>query len=179
LAKLTKPHAARIAAILAQVPRSRLILKSQGFSDPDTLGYWLDVFGDYGLPPDRLSFEAWRAGPQEHLEFYRQVDIALDCFPYNGVTTTCDALWMGVPVVSLAGDRHSSRVSASLLNRVGLADLAPDTHSGFIAAAVKLANDPIRRQSLRTELRHRITQGPLGDAGRLARALEQIFETLV
>jgi tetratricopeptide (TPR) repeat protein len=176
LAKLTKAHAARMAAILAQVPKSRLILKAQGFSDPDTLEYWLDFFGGHSIPPERLRFEAWRAGTKEHLELYRQVDIALDCFPYNGVTTTCDALWMGVPVVSLAGDRHSSRVSASLLSRVDLADLASNTPDGFIAAAVKLANDPIRRQTLRDELRNRIKRGPLGDAGRLARALEQIFE---
>jgi hypothetical protein len=176
LAKLTKPHAARMAAILTQVPNSRLILKSQGFSDPDTLDYWLDFFGGHGIPPEHLSLESWRAGTKDHLELYRQVDIALDCFPYNGVTTTCDALWMGVPVVSLSGDRHSSRVGASLLSRVGLADLASNTANGFIGAAVKLANDPIRRQTLRAQLRNRIQQGPLGNAGRLARALEHIFE---
>jgi predicted O-linked N-acetylglucosamine transferase (SPINDLY family) len=91
------------------------------------------------------------------------VDVALDTFPYNGTTTTCEALWMGVPVVSLIGDRHASRVGLSLLTAVGHTDWATETAEAYIEKAAELANNRELRQSLRSTLREDLTKSTLCD----------------
>ena len=103
------------------------------------------------------------ASPAEHLATYSRVDVALDTFPYNGTTTTCEALWMGVPVVSLIGDRHASRVGLSLLTTVGHADWATETSEAYIEKAAELANNRELRQSLRNTLREDLTKSTLCD----------------
>jgi predicted O-linked N-acetylglucosamine transferase (SPINDLY family) len=91
------------------------------------------------------------------------VDLALDTFPYNGTTTTCEALWMGVPVVSLIGDRHASRVGLSLLTSIGHADWATENTEAYIEKATELAHDRPLRQSLRSTLREDLTKSTLCD----------------
>jgi len=173
LAKMTPDQTDAYAEILRAVPRSRLILKSIAFADPATARDWRANFHRLGIDDDRLDLLGWVAN-DAHLALYGRVDIALDTYPYAGTTTTCDALWMGVPVVSRVGDRHAARMGFSLLSRVGLADLAPATRDGFIKAAIDLAHDPQRRAQLRTSLRAAIISGPLGDGARLARQFEQL-----
>lgn len=162
--------------VLLAVPDSRLILKTRGLECPRTRAWIESRFMDEGVSRDRLDLRAWCDGLTAHYDSYADVDIALDTFPYNGTTTTCDAIWSGVPVVSRVGEDHRSRVGATLLNAVGLADLAADNDTEFRAAAVRLAEDHDRRSRLRMELRNRVLHGPLGDvrsfADRLGRAIE-------
>jgi predicted O-linked N-acetylglucosamine transferase (SPINDLY family) len=98
----------------------------------------------------------------------RVVGVLLDPFPFSGGLTTCEALWMGVPVVTWAGERMCGRQSASFLSRVGLGDLVGSSRAEYVSKAIGLAGDPIRRGALRAELRGRVGEGPLGDARRLA-----------
>jgi predicted O-linked N-acetylglucosamine transferase (SPINDLY family) len=105
-----------------------------------------------------------------HLELYNEFDVALDAFPYHGTTTTCEALWMGVPVVSLLGDRHASRVGASVLTAVGHPDWIANDETGYVAIARELASDPEQLKSLRQTLREDLRKGVLLDhAGQAAR----------
>ena len=100
---------------------------------------------------------------RDHLALYRRIDISLDTFPYHGTTTTCEALWMGVPVVTLRGDRHVSRVGASLLAAVGHSEWIAEDAQSYMRIATSLASDPARRAILRTSLRAEVGRSPLLD----------------
>ena len=111
------------ATLLSRLPQARLLLKGKPFADAATRALFLARLGERGVAAERVELVAWLPGAAAHLALYHRVDIALDPFPYNGTTTTCEALWMGVPVVTLRGDRHAGRVGASLLSQIGLTDL--------------------------------------------------------
>ncbi len=113
-----------------------------------------------------------------HFALYNRVDIALDPFPYNGTTTTCEALWMGVPVLTLIGDRHSGRVGFDLLTRVGLPQLAAPDAQGYVRVAAELSRDLPALSSLRQELRARLRASPLCDQNRFAREFESALRTM-
>jgi predicted O-linked N-acetylglucosamine transferase (SPINDLY family) len=121
---------------------------------------------------------AWLPGAAAHLAAYQRVDIALDPFPYNGTTTTCEALWMGVPVLTLRGDRHAGRVGASLLSQIGLMDLIAGSAKEYVEIALALANDPSRMADLRRSLRPRMAASPLCDAPAFARKIEAAYHTM-
>jgi protein O-GlcNAc transferase len=127
--------------------------------------------------PERVELAPWLP-EQAHLALYDRIDIALDPFPYNGTTTTCQALWMGVPVVALRGDRHASRVGASLLTQIGLTDLIADSIGAYVEIAVALASDPARLADLRHSLRRRMAASSLCDAGGFARKTEHAYRTM-
>jgi predicted O-linked N-acetylglucosamine transferase (SPINDLY family) len=114
----------------------------------------------------------------EYLDLHNGVDIALDPFPYNGGVTTCDSLWMGVPVISLAGPMYVSRQGVTLLTNVGLEDLIARTADDYVEIATGLANDLARLRSLRGELRGRMRNSPLTDAARLTRHLEDAYRRM-
>jgi predicted O-linked N-acetylglucosamine transferase (SPINDLY family) len=127
------------ARLLQAVPDSRLVLKGRDFEAPSVREYMLAWFERCGISSSRLELLARTAGTAEHLALYSKVDIALDTFPYNGTTTTCEALWMGRPVVTIRGGRHAARVGSSLLTTIGRPEwVAADTES-YIATAVALA----------------------------------------
>ena len=132
----------------------------------------LRLFTAQGVDRARIEVEPWRGLFNEHFAVYHGVDIALDPFPYNGTTTTCEALWLGVPVIALAGDRHSGRVGLDLLNRVGLAHLAAEDADAYVRAAVNLAKDIPALAALRRDLRERMRRSPLCDAPHFAREFE-------
>jgi predicted O-linked N-acetylglucosamine transferase (SPINDLY family) len=113
-----------------------------------------------------------------HLETYREIDIALDPFPYCGVITTCEALSLGVPVVSLAGDRVIGRYGATLLGAVGLERLVAGTVEAYVDVAVDLARDRAGRGRLRAELRERFPRSPLSDGVAYARSLEAAYRRM-
>lgn len=115
---------------------------------------------------------------KEHLNTYNKIDIGLDTFPYNGTTTTCEAMWMGVPVITLAGNVHASRVGVSLLSNVGLEDLVAKTYEEYIDIAVKLATDIERLKSLRAGLRDKMSRSPLTDAKRFTANLEMCYRMM-
>ena len=115
---------------------------------------------------------------EDHLNLYNRIDIGLDTFPYNGTTTTCEALWMGVPVVTLEGDRHAGRVGVSLLNQVGLTELIAKTPEEYVQIAVDLAKDTYKLANLRASLRPRMAASPLCDGKGFTRTLEQAYREM-
>jgi len=114
----------------------------------------------------------------EYLRLYQRIDLGLDPFPCNGMTTTCDALWMGVPVLTLPGKRPVSRAGLSLLSSVGLGDLAVSSKEDYVRMAVELAGDLPRLADLRAKMRARMLASPLMDAPRFARNLEAAYEEM-
>ncbi len=164
--------------ILEKVPGSRLMLKGHGSEDAATRRRILDSVCGNKIEPSRVVFTGRHATPQLHLQVYNEVDIALDTYPYHGTTTTCDALWMGIPVVTLAGDRHVSRVGVSLLNAVGLDELVARTPREYVEIATALGLDRARLANLRDGLRARMQQSPLMDAASHARAMEGALRSM-
>ncbi len=114
----------------------------------------------------------------DHLSLYGRVDVALDPFPYNGATTTCEALWMGVPVITLAGNAHRGRVGASLLNAVGLGRFVAETPEQYLTLAAGLAADPDHLAELRTTLRRQVNESSLCDAPAFARKVEAAYRNM-
>jgi predicted O-linked N-acetylglucosamine transferase (SPINDLY family) len=145
------------------------LIKSPYLEDSEVLASVREKLTAAGITTDRVELLGFFASPTEHLATYSRVDVALDTFPYNGTTTTCEALWMGVPVVSLIGDRHAARVGLSLLTTVGHQDLATENIDAYIEKVVALAQDRPLRESLRHSLREDVSKSPLLDhAGQAA-----------
>jgi protein O-GlcNAc transferase len=171
-AKITAETVGAWSRVLEGVPGSRMLLKGTQFADPGTCGHFRRLFAAAGIGPERLEFRGRATTPAAHLAMYGEVDIGLDPFPYNGTTTTCEAFWMGVPTVSLRGDRHAARVGASLLTQLGLQELIGESLDGYVAAAIALAGDRERLAGLRDGLRTRMLGSPLGDRAGFARRFE-------
>ena len=162
-------------AILTAVPGSRLALKAAALDFPDTVDRLVYGFERNGIDPSRVELRGWIKNQREHLACYDQIDIALDTYPYNGTTTTCEALWMGVPVITLAGEAHMSRVGASILRCVGLEGLVADSGADFAEISIALARDTGRRMSLRTSMRDRLLASPLLDHANFTCKLERHY----
>ncbi|MBL0932338.1 MAG: hypothetical protein IBJ15_19800, partial [Alphaproteobacteria bacterium] len=160
------------------VPDPRLFVTAKGLAEPATRERFAAMFQAHGLDGSRVEFVGFVGDIAAHIARYRSIDVALDTFPYNGTTTTCEALWMGVPVVTLAGDRHAARVGASLLDRVGLGDLVAADPADFARIAAGLAADRARLAALRGNLRARMAASPLCDGRRLAREFETAYRGL-
>ena len=177
--KFTDGMLAHWGRLLEVVPGSRLRLKGQGLGEAGTRARYAERFHRVGLPMDRVELIERTPDTRSHLAQYREVDIALDTFPYHGTTTTCEALWMGVPVVSLAGERHASRVGVSLLTAVGRSQWVASTPEDYIRIARELAEHPAALADEARTLRERVRHSPLGDhAGqsrRFAAALRQCW----
>ncbi len=161
--------------ILHAVPASRLLLKSRQLADEGVKRNCLAKFEREGISPGRIELHAELPDKRDHLALYGKIDIALDPFPYNGTTTTCEALWMGVPVVARRGERHSARVGASLLTHAGLAELIADDVDAYVGIASELASDRDRLAGLRRGLRDHLTGSALMDAAAFARELENAY----
>ena len=178
LAKVNAKVVALWAQVLRAVPGSRLLLKASGSSDPTAQQHLCRAFAAARVDPNRIAFAAYAASARAHLEVYRQVDVALDTFPYNGTTTTCEALWMGVPVVTLAGERHAARVGASLLSAAGFPAGITERAEDFVTTARLLAEQPQLLVALRANLRADMARSPLCDATGHARALEEAYRAV-
>lgn len=178
MAKVSDRVVAAWAEILRRVPGSRLALKNKALGDVPARHRLQARFAAHGVGPERL----WMSGAIDslagHLASYSFVDLGLDTFPYNGTTTTCEALWMGVPVVSYAGSSHVERVGASVLTAARLTDfIAPDLR-GYIELAVATAAAPQRLAALRAALRDRLTTSPLLDEPGFTNRLETVYRQL-
>lgn len=148
---------------LAAIPHSRLLLKSQDLDQTDITERIQKDFADHGISADRLILRGRTSSMAEHLALYGEIDIALDTFPYHGTTTTCEALWMGRPVITLAGDRHASRVGASLLKTIGHPEWVAQSDEEFITIVSELASQPDQLIKASTELRDALGNSPLLD----------------
>jgi protein O-GlcNAc transferase len=179
LLKVTPEVVALWGQVLRALPQARLVLKATLLSDNGVRRRYLDLFAAGGVGPDRIELREPVAGIAGHLAVYGEIDIALDPFPYNGTATTCEALWMGVPVVTLVGDRHASRVGSSLLHRLSLQHLAAATPEAYLEAAAALARDLAGLACLRAGLRERMLASSLCDeagfAGDFGAALRQMW----
>ncbi len=175
LAKLSPETIVCWAEILRALPTARLLIKARGLDDPATKSYLLAQFEAAGVAPDHLELAGHVGSRSDHLATYGRVDIALDPFPYNGTTTTCEALWMGVPTVVLAGDRHVARVGVSLLSALALEALIADSMPTYIECAKALALDATQLAAIRSSLRPRFAASPMTDAPRFVQALEEEF----
>jgi predicted O-linked N-acetylglucosamine transferase (SPINDLY family) len=136
------------------------------------------LFEARGIARERVELLDWLPSRKAHLDLYGRIDIALDTFPYNGTTTTCEALWMGVPVITLAGDRHAARVGVSLLSRMGLTELVAQSPEEYVRLAVELAGDTDRLVQLRAGLRERMKNSGLCNAPAFTRDLEQSYREM-
>ena len=172
-AKVSDEVLAVWSRVLATVPGSRLLLRAGAGRSAEER--FRDLFTRHGIAPERLGFAGRTATRFAYLELYHAVDIALDPFPYNGVTTTCDALWMGVPVISQAGRMSASRQGVRFLRTVGLDELLAETLVDYVRIATELADDLARLADLRCRLRERMSRSPLMDALRLTRDLEAAY----
>jgi predicted O-linked N-acetylglucosamine transferase (SPINDLY family) len=165
------------ADILNAVPDSRLLLRGRGMDRGRLQATTLDRFARAGIAAERLLLLAYEPDDVAHLGRYAQVDVGLDPFPYNGVTTTCLALWMGVPVVAMRGDRQSARMCASVLSAAGLSDCIADTPAEYRNLAISLAADTARLRLLRAGLRERVSASALCDEIATTRHVEDAFRS--
>jgi protein O-GlcNAc transferase len=172
--KLSQPTLATWAKLLGDVPNSRLLLSAHEGAHRQRA---LEQFQQLGIPSSRIRF----SGRVPHLDYFRlyhQVDIALDPFPFAGGMTTCDALWMGVPTVSLAGTLAVGRAGLSILSNIGAPELVARSPRQYLQIAAELANEMDRLSHLRSRLRKQMEQSPLMDAPRFARDVETAFRSM-
>jgi protein O-GlcNAc transferase len=160
------------AEILVNTPNSRLRLTR--IRSPQRAADMVAILGDLGVSPDRIDCVSNRDDPPHGSQF-SGVDIALDHYPYNGVTTTCESLYFGVPVISLHGRNCVSRSGLSLLSSLGLSDLVAATPQQYVEKALALARDQARLEYLRNSLRPRFDQSPLRDERRFAAQFEDLL----
>jgi protein O-GlcNAc transferase len=174
IAKINSEVIALWAQILAALPGARLKLQTRELSDAGTRERYHSLFAAAGIEPQRVDL-AGRVSHERLLATYADIDIALDPFPYSGGLTTCEALWMGVPVITLTGKTFAGRHSTSHLSNVGLPELITTTPEQYVATTLALAQDPQRLTTLRQNLRERMAASPLCDAKGYTRDLEAAY----
>jgi protein O-GlcNAc transferase len=179
LSKITPEVLALWAKLLKRVPRSCLMLKSKWFCDENTCERYRRLLEAEGIGRHRIRLLRYARTTPDHLACYGKIDIALDTFPYNGTTTTLDALSMGVPVVTLAGDHHAARVGASILTTIGMKEMVAGTAEEYLAIAEQLAHDLQRLTGIRLTLRERLLKSPLCDATTFARHMEAAYVAML
>ncbi|QOJ01632.1 MAG: hypothetical protein HRU70_14545 [Phycisphaeraceae bacterium] len=170
--KMNDPTIRLWGRVLAAVPGSTLVLKNSGYVQPRMRAVVERKFAAAGVDPLRLVLVPGEPGLASHLAWYNRVDVALDPLHYNGTTTTCEAMWMGVPVVTRRGDCHAGRVGASLLGAVGLGGLIAGTDDEYVEAARALVADRAGLRDVKASLRGRMASGPLCDGAGFARRFE-------
>lgn len=177
LTKITPEILALWAQILTRVPNSRLLIKNRQLTDQTLQQRLLAQFKAHGIGSERIDMQG-RTSKEDHMAAYGKVDIALDTYPYNGTTTTCDTLWMGIPVITRAGTSHVSRVGISLLTRVGLSHLIAAADQQYIDHAARLAADLNQLGELRRGLRDRFVRAGLTDGASFTRDFESVYTSL-
>lgn len=161
------------AQVLKQVPQARLLLCYTGWPDPDNRLRVERAVAEAGCT-NRIDFDQ-RTGPSTALEVYHTIDVALDTFPYSGGLTTCEALWMGVPTITLPTERFAGRHSLSHLRNAGLGNCVANTPAEYVRLAADLANDLPQLAALRARLRQQLEESPLCNGPLFARDFEQLL----
>ncbi len=172
LTKMRDPVVALWAKVLAAVPGSRLYLRCKQLKDTGVAEKTLERFQTHGIAPERITLESRHSSRSDYFSSFHQVDIALDPFPYQGVTTSCEALWMGLPILILRGDRMNFHNGESIVNTVGLPCWIADTQDDYVAKAVAFSEDLDALATLRAGLRDQLMTSPLCNAQRFAENLE-------
>jgi len=166
------------AQILMHIHNSRLFLKTKAFNEPLIRKKIYNFFEKRGIEKKRLIVLDHLPSRYDHLSLYNQMDIALDTFPYHGTTTTCQALWMGVPVITLEGQPHVSRASVSILHAIGLQECIAKTPDEYIDKAIQLSGDIPFLSQLRHQLRDLIRSSPLHQSQKFVIELEGIYHRM-
>jgi predicted O-linked N-acetylglucosamine transferase (SPINDLY family) len=177
MSKLCPPVIATWSELLKRVPGSRLLLQATAFASPEPKSTITQRFAAYGIAPGRLDLRPF-SDEATMFRAYAEIDIALDPFPYNGATTTCDALSMGVPVVSLEGVSVNGRHGVSILSACGMREWLASTPEEYIETAVRAASDPEALARLRAELPARFNESANCDPPGFARRLEDLYVRL-
>ena len=164
--------------ILRDLPTARLVMKTHALRDSAVQERVRERLEKAGCDLSRVTLSGILPDLMDHFASFGKIDIALDSYPYHGTTTTCDSLWMGVPVITLAGDRHASRVGVSLLECVGAGELVAHSGPDYVAQAVSLARDPARLGQWRGVLRGRMMATVLTDHRRFTRQLEDAYREM-
>jgi len=175
LSKISDTTIGLWARILKAVPTARLLLKNGPLGDQSVRDRLLERFAVHRIDRSRLILDGFAASREEHLQRYNDCHIALDSFPYCGTTTTFEALWMGVPVVTLAGCTHVSRVGVSILTNAGLPELIACNPDAYVDIALNLSLNRERIAEYRLSLRERLVASPLLDSGRFTVELERAY----
>lgn len=179
--KITDQVVSTWASILRSSPNAQMLIRNSALGRPEHREHLCKRFAANGISSDRLTLE----GPAGHLQFlstYNRIDFAVDSFPYSGGTTTMEALWQGVPVVTFNGDRWVSRTSVSLLKSAGLDDYVRSSLRDYTDFCIQLANSPdtpTQLQILRADIRQRLKASPMCDAEALARSMEQCYHQMI
>jgi predicted O-linked N-acetylglucosamine transferase (SPINDLY family) len=166
------------ATILQRLPTAKLLIKGKPLSDARQLAKLYQQFADYGIAAERLQTTACQINPIEHLHDYQRVDLQLDTLPCSGGTTTCDSLWMGVPVITLYGDRYAARFSASFLTELALTDFIAYNEQEYIELAVQWAQRITQLAILRQTLRARFQASTLYNAQQFTASVEQAYRMM-
>jgi len=166
------------AQILNQVEGSYLLIKNKALKDPEGRKRLEQKFRARGISKDRIEMWGTTESREEHIRLYERVDLHLDSFPYNGTTTTCEALWQGVATVTFAGSVHRSRVSTSILERVGLQEFVAQDVESYIKLAVSKVQDLTALAALRSGMRERMQASDLMNVERFNSELSEAFETM-
>jgi predicted O-linked N-acetylglucosamine transferase (SPINDLY family) len=162
--------------ILKAVPTARFYIKCKQLRDPSVQGRIRGDFARFGVDPARVDMEAFVPSVRDHLAQYGLVDLALDTFPYNGTTTTCEAMWMGVPVLTLAGDNHRSRVGLSLMSAMGLdKEFVAHSSKDYVERAVAWGKTPSFLAEIRQKMRSRMAASRLRDEVGFTRTIETAY----
>ena len=178
LGKVSAEALALWGRILEAVPGSQLLLKSKALLDEGVRRRVLDRVSAAGMDVHRVRLHGWSRQTDEHLGLYHEVDIGLDTYPYNGATTTCEALWMGVPVVTLKGNTHASRMGASVLKAAGFGHWVAESAEEYVHLAVQLAGQQEQLEQLRGSLRERLRGSRLLDETGFTRELEAAYRQM-
>lgn len=176
--KINEPLIQKWIALVRRVPHSRLFLKAMTMSDPDTMRSIRDLFEKNGMDLQRLTLEGG-SDHQEMLKQYGDVDVALDTFPYSGGNTSLEALWQGVPVVTLEGDRWASCTTSGFHRYLGLESLIATSWEEYITIAASWAGDVEKRTRFRSEIRHRMRESGFLDIQGFAREIERLYEQMI
>ncbi len=165
------------ADILHKIPKSKLFLKSKQYDTDEFVEQVASQFNVYGIDRDRINFEGY-AMHEDLLASYNQVDIALDPWPYSGGLTTCEALWMGVPVVTHAGPTFAGKHSVTHLTNSGNAEWVTENWDDYKAKVIELASEPKKLQEIRSTLREQLLSSPLCDGPRFGAHLTKAFREM-
>ncbi len=173
LRKLSESTLDLWARVLDATPRSRLLLQARAFDDPGVAVRLKRRFARQGIDPDRIDCQGFTRDEAAYFAAYHEVDIALDPFPYNGATVSCDALWMGVPVIAKTGSTHASRVAASILRAAGMPECVASSAEEYVRLASDMASDAQWLRGSRVARRALAMASPLMDATAYVRHFEK------
>ena len=176
--KITQNNLLTWIKILQSLPKSRLVLKSIQYSTDSVITKFLNIFEENNISKERIKLLPMIPSVHGHLAMYNKIDIALDTFPYNGATTTMESLWMGVPVITITGENHASRVGTSILKNLNLKNLIAKDEKEYIKLSIELSKDINLLNYYQNNLRDIMKKSVLLDGKSFAIKIEQAFEKI-